>query len=142
MKILVVDDERIVADSTALVFRKFGHNARPVYGADEAISIIHSFDPELVVADVNLAGISGIDLAIRLCSEVPDCKLLLVSGQADTAELLDEARQRGYEFEVLAKPVAPSELVGKAMEIVGENENVREKFARAASGSAREALAS
>jgi len=44
---------------------------------------------------------------------LPKCKILLFSGQAATAALLDDARRRGHEFEVLAKPVHPTDLLAK-----------------------------
>ena len=54
---------------------------------------------------------SGIDLAIRVRTAYPKCMVLLYSGQIHTADLLAQARNEGYEFEVLAKPVHPSEIL-------------------------------
>jgi hypothetical protein len=44
---------------------------------------------------------------------VPGCKILLFSGQAATADLLETARAQGHEFEILAKPVHPQDLLAK-----------------------------
>ena len=44
---------------------------------------------------------------------LPDCKVLLFSGQAETCDLLKEARIRGYDFEILAKPVHPADLLAR-----------------------------
>jgi hypothetical protein len=54
---------------------------------------------------------NGIDLAIQLKAEYPDCRLSLFSGQALTGDLLELARQNGHSFEILAKPVAPGEFL-------------------------------
>jgi FixJ family two-component response regulator len=51
---------------------------------------------------------SGIELAIKLKEACPKCKVLLFSGQADTADLLYDSRQQGHDFKLLAKPVHPS----------------------------------
>ncbi len=82
--------------------------------------MIKEFQPDLLLSDVKMAAMNGIDLAIRMCSEMPNCKLLLMSGQAETADLLDEARERGYRFEIVAKPMSPAELLEKAEEMVRE----------------------
>jgi hypothetical protein len=44
---------------------------------------------------------------------LPKCKILLFSGQAATADLLDRARSQGHEFEILAKPVHPQDLLAR-----------------------------
>jgi hypothetical protein len=44
---------------------------------------------------------------------LPSCKILLFSGQAATADLLEKARMEGHEFEILAKPVHPTDLLAK-----------------------------
>lgn len=125
MRVLVVDDEKAVADSTILVFRQFGYEAEAVYSAEEALAAVQHLHPDLLVADVMMSGMNGIELAIRLCDEMPHCKTLLFSGQADTANLLEEARQRGFEFEILAKPVLPAELIDKAVQLAGEGRQRR-----------------
>ena len=51
---------------------------------------------------------NGIEAAIHIRGFLPACKVLLFSGQAATADLLENARARGHEFEILAKPVHPA----------------------------------
>ena len=63
-----------------------------------------------------LPGMSGIEVAIRVREFLPTCKILLFSGQASTADLLEDARVRGYEFQILAKPVHPQDLLAKLRE--------------------------
>jgi CheY-like chemotaxis protein len=118
MKVLVVDDEKAVADSTALVFRRFGHTAKASYSGEEALQAVKEFQPDLLLTDVKMTGMTGIDLAIQTCSQTPNCKVLLISGQAETSDLLEQARQHGHEFEILAKPVSPTELLDKAVGMV------------------------
>ena len=54
-----------------------------------------------------------IDAAINIRKFLPSCKILLFSGQAATADLLENARARGHQFEILAKPVHPQDLLAK-----------------------------
>jgi DNA-binding NtrC family response regulator len=114
MKVLIVDDERVVADSLALIFQRHGHEARAAYNAEEAVAVLKLLSPDLLLTDVKMAKMNGIELAIIVCAEMPTCKVLLMSGEADTSNLLEEAKERGFAFEILAKPFSPPELIAKA----------------------------
>jgi CheY-like chemotaxis protein len=116
-RVLVVDDERIVAGTTAAIFANACFSSRAVYSAEEALELIPQWVPHLAVIDVKLPGMSGIDLAIRLRAEYPACKLSLFSGYVDTADLLDSAEHAGHSFDVLAKPVQPTELLELAADL-------------------------
>ena len=74
--------------------------------------------PDLIISDVIFTDepISGIDVAIKVREILPACKILLFSGQAATANLLETARAQGHDFEILAKPVHPQELLAKLRE--------------------------
>jgi hypothetical protein len=50
---------------------------------------------------------------------MPSCLVLLFSGQAATADMLREANDRGFEFELLAKPVHPVQLLERVRELIG-----------------------
>jgi CheY-like chemotaxis protein len=69
--------------------------------------------PELIISDVIMPDMNGIEAAIRIRQILPTCKILLFSGQAATADLLEKARAQGHEFEILAKPVHPADLLAK-----------------------------
>jgi DNA-binding NtrC family response regulator len=73
-----------------------------------------NWTPQLTVVDVDLPGMNGIDLAILLKAECPDCRILLFSGQPSTADLLVTAASDGHVFEFLEKPVHPVELLSIA----------------------------
>jgi CheY-like chemotaxis protein len=111
-RVLIVDDETIIADTAALIFAKKGFASRAVYSAEQALELMPSWTPHLAVVDIKLPGMSGIDLAIRMKAEYPDCKLVLFSGFIDATQLLRDAEADGHQFKVLAKPVAPLELLG------------------------------
>jgi len=100
-RVLFVDDERVIADTLAIIFRNQGYVTRAVYSAEQALELMSDWLPDLAIIDVLLPGMNGIDLAIQLKAEYPDCRLSLFSGQALTGDLLELARQNGHSFEIL-----------------------------------------
>jgi CheY-like chemotaxis protein len=112
-RVLVADDERVIADTLAVILNQSGFNARAVYSGEKALELALVFKPEMIVSDVIMAELNGIDTVIQIRKLFPKIKILLFSGQAATANLLDAARAQGYEFEILAKPVHPQDLLAK-----------------------------
>jgi len=110
-KVLVADDERVIADTLAMILNQSGFEARAVYSGEKALELASTFVPDMLISDVIMADLNGIDAAIRIRELLPGIKILLFSGQAATADLLEKARAQGYEFEILAKPVHPQDLL-------------------------------
>lgn len=116
--ILVVDDEPVLADTLAVIFRRAGYEARSVYSCEAALPLIEELQPLFIVTDVVMPGMNGITLATIIRDKYPSCGVLLFSGNADTVNLLELARQDGHSFEVLAKPVSPSVMLAKVASMV------------------------
>jgi len=114
-KVLVVDDEHVIADTLAIILNQNGFDAQPIYTGEDAINQARRLRPNLLISDVIFKNeaITGIDVAIQVRKSLPGCKILLFSGQAATADLLEEARACGHEFDLLAKPVHPQDLLSK-----------------------------
>ena len=85
----------------------------PFHDAKTAIAARSKFIPDLLISDVVMPGMTGVDLAIHFRKAQPSCRILLFSGQAATADFLDEARSRGHEFEILQKPLHPVDLLAR-----------------------------
>ena len=112
-KVLIADDERVIADTLVMILNQSGFEARAVYSGEKAVELATAFKPDMMISDVIMADLNGIDAAIRIRALLPGVKILLFSGQAATADLLEKARAEGYEFEILAKPVHPQDLLSK-----------------------------
>ncbi len=110
-RILIVDDERNIADTLAMVFQIKGHESMAVYNAESAVEAIETFEPDVVLSDVIMGKMTGVDLAIYLSRARPECKVILFSGQTATANLLSEANRKGHDFRLLAKPIHPEQLL-------------------------------
>jgi DNA-binding NtrC family response regulator len=112
--VFVVDDEELIATTLAMILAQSGFSATAFVGACQALEAAASGPvPDLLITDVIMPGMSGIELAVQFRGEYPQCKILLFSGQSAAAEMLATARLCGNEFEVLAKPVHPSDLLAK-----------------------------
>ena len=112
-KVLVVDDENVIADTLAIILNQSGFDARAAYSGEKAVELASSFVPDLLITDVFMADLNGIEAAIMIRKILPNVRVLLFSGQAATADLLDRAREQGHQFEILAKPVHPQDLLDK-----------------------------
>src|SRR5512146_2145526 len=112
-KVLVVDDERVIADTLAIILNQHGFDASAVYTGTGAVERAKTIRPDLIISDVIMPDMNGIEAAINIRGFLPGCKILLFSGQAATANLLENARAQGHEFEILAKPVHPQGLWAK-----------------------------
>jgi len=112
-RVLVADDERVIADTLSMILNQSGFEARAAYSGEKALELAAAFAPDMLISDVIMADLNGIDAAIRIRALLPGIKILLFSGQAATADLLEKARAQGYEFEILAKPVHPQDLLNK-----------------------------
>jgi DNA-binding NtrC family response regulator len=75
----------------------------------------------LLLTDVVMPGMNGIELALAVSEKFPECKVLLFSGQTATAELLDRARKQGGDFPLLSKPIHPEDLLKKVAEILNSS---------------------
>lgn len=112
-RVLVADDEQVIANTLAIILNQAGFDARAVYSGEKAVEAIDEFQPDMLISDVIMTGMTGIEAAIITRRKLPKCKILLFSGQASTADLLEKARAQGHEFEILAKPVHPTDLLAK-----------------------------
>ena len=120
-RILVVDDEPGLARTLVAIFQLSGYTASAVYSAEEALTSIAACRPSLVVSDVIMPGMDGIAMTKIIRKSYPDCPVLLFSGNADTQDLLEAARQEGHAFEVLAKPVPPPQMLAKVASLLNQN---------------------
>jgi CheY-like chemotaxis protein len=111
LRVLVVDDEKIIADTLVQILNLSGFVSSAAYSGEQAVEVARTTRPNVVISDVIMPGMSGIEIAIRIRQSLPDCKVILISGQAAAANLLDKANAAGYFFEIIAKPVHPSVLL-------------------------------
>ena len=111
LRVLIVDDERIIADTLALILSQRGFAATAVYSGEKAVETASVLRPDILITDVVMEGMTGIEAAIRISETVPSCRILLFSGNAATEDLVYDAEAEGHSFEMLAKPIHPQVLI-------------------------------
>jgi DNA-binding response OmpR family regulator len=120
-RILIVEDERVVADTLGQILSASGYGVRIAYSAEEALSAISDWAPDIALLDVMLPNMNGIDLAVALQKPIPGCQILLFSGQPSVEGLLQKALHEGHSFEILAKPIHPSVILDKIARLLSAN---------------------
>jgi CheY-like chemotaxis protein len=110
-RILVADDERIIADTLAAILSQNGYESIPVYGGRLAVEKARRWRPDLFLSDVSMPELDGIQAAIEICAMFPGCRVLLFSGEPSSKLLVREAGAKGHRFEFLEKPIPPVDLL-------------------------------
>lgn len=112
-KVLIADDERVIADTLAIILQREGFDVTVAYSGRQALERAQSFQPEILISDVILGEdpVSGIEVALRVRHLFPACRVVLFSGQPEADDLLRSAQALGHNFEVLAKPAHPRDLL-------------------------------
>jgi DNA-binding response OmpR family regulator len=117
--VLVVDDEKRIADTLVAILESKGYESRAAYDGATALETCQERIPDLLISDVVMPGMSGIELGIAVKREYSTCRVLLFSGQAATAQMLEDAEGQGHRFDLLAKPVHPSVLLERVKQLIG-----------------------
>ena len=112
MKILIADDETMIANTLGLILRENGYECQVAYSGRSALLQSLEFQPALLISDVIMPDMNGVEVAIQVKQQLPACEVLLLSGQAAAVDLLRQARAAGHDFEILSKPIHPDQLLG------------------------------
>ena len=110
-RIFVVDDETTIANTLALILQSFNYDAVAFTDPLDALYAAEVNCPDLLLTDVMMRQLNGVDLGVQFKTIHPQCRVLLFSGNAKTSEIVENAALKGHSFELLAKPVHPKDLV-------------------------------
>jgi DNA-binding response OmpR family regulator len=110
-RILVVDDEELIAHSLRDILSRAGFDTVCALSGAEAIELAEQICPDIVISDVIMPDLDGVQTAIRIRRSCPNARILLFSGQSATSDLLQRARAEGHDFDLLPKPIHPARLL-------------------------------
>ena len=74
-KVIVADDEQVIANSLGLILSMSGFDARAAYSGLMAIEMARNFQPDILVTDVVMPGMTGIEAASRMRELLPSCRV-------------------------------------------------------------------
>ena len=126
VRILVVDDHEGVAATAAAILGEEGYDTATASGGEEAVAIAAGFRPQVLLADIRMPGMDGIDAATRIAMQWPQCQVLFLSGTASIRDVESLAPpQLIYSF--VKKPIRPADLLA----VVANMAAVAEHFGNA-----------
>jgi CheY-like chemotaxis protein len=130
--VLIVDDEPLVADTLCAILSHAGYVTKAVYDGSTALKLATTFAPELLITDVAMPQMNGVELAVAMVSLRPNCKVLLFSGHATSVDLVG-AYDAGHDFPLLSKPIHPTEMIRQVAQRIKAPEPKRTERSRIAS---------
>ena len=111
-RVLLIDDEESVADTLAAILSECGYEVRVEYSGAAGVERACTFRPDIVISDVIMPSINGVDAAIDIQRQLPNCRILLLSAAPDYARNVLKSRSHPG-FEVIAKPINPRWLLSR-----------------------------
>lgn len=123
-RILVVDDEKHIAELISLYLTKEGYETREVYDGRKAMEEFYSFKPELVMLDIMLPGMDGYQVCttIRKNSDVP---IIMLTARSDTFDKVLGLEMGADDY--IVKPFEPKEMVARVKAVLRRYEKSDEK---------------
>jgi CheY-like chemotaxis protein len=109
-RILVVDDEQIIALALAAILEKNGYDVEKAFSGDEAVAKAADFNPDLLLSDVSMGTMTGIEAATQITAKLPRCRVLFLSGHASKADIAEAAPKRMV-YSFASKPLHPADLL-------------------------------
>ncbi len=110
-RVLIADDERLIADTLGAIFRSQGYEPLSVYNGTAAILAAQDLHPEVAILDYEMPGANGVEVAARLLESVPTCRVYVLSAYVGTSLPDDGKRVDGIAY--IRKPIAPEDLIAR-----------------------------
>jgi signal transduction histidine kinase/DNA-binding response OmpR family regulator len=98
VRVLVVDDEPSVADVCREFLSGEGYDVTVAASGEEALRVIPTLQPDVILTDINLPGVSGLEVMRQARSADPDACIIVVTGYASTPSAIDALRQGAYDY--------------------------------------------
>ena len=103
-KVLVADDQEVIANTLVVILKQAGFEARAVYSGEMAVETAQSFQPDVLISDVFMTGITGIEAAIQVRLMLPGTACL---------RAVPDGRLSSRRVRFFRKPIDPSDLLGR-----------------------------
>ena len=114
-RVLVVEDERDLARMVAAYLERAGHVVHVTHDGREAVARARSLDPDVIVLDLGLPGLDGVEVC-RQVRTFSDCYVLMLTARADEVDLLVGLSVGADDY--LVKPLSPRQLVARVQVVL------------------------
>lgn len=125
MKIVAIDDQQLVLLSLEKHLSSLGYEIKSAQNGEEGLKLIDSFEPDLLIVDINMDGMSGLDIVKQLRSEDKKLCIMIMSGNTDEDTIVD-----GFDLGIddyMKKPVQLSEISVRVRRLIGVPDNFESK---------------
>ena len=109
LRVLLVDDEELFRETLAKLLRRRGLEVATASDGEAALAVVQEQAPEVVVLDLRMPGMDGIETLRRIKRHRPDTRVVMLTGHGSVDAGVDALRAAAYDF--LLKPVGPDQLV-------------------------------
>jgi DNA-binding response OmpR family regulator len=124
-KILVVDDEPAVRESLDEILRLEGYHVVSVQNGDLAVKTLQSESFDLILLDLKMPGMNGIDV-MRLATKIaPDTKIILLTGHGSLESAIEALRHSAHDY--LIKPIPTHELLASVGRAIAQRTELQKK---------------
>ena len=118
-RVAVIDDEPIIADTLTEILTLHGYEARAHYNGESALASVREFCPQVLLSDVRMERLDGIETALRIRETQPRCRIILFTASPVRGEIYKRICDLGFEF--LERPLHPREIVA-LLQMEGEGD--------------------
>lgn len=119
LKVLIVDDDHLVADTLSMIFERSGFAAEACYSADEGLISARRFLPDLLLCDICMPGRDGLSLVQDISQEMPSCRILVFTGSYAKIPYVKACTDRlAQPIGLVTKPCPPDDLIRRATQIL------------------------
>lgn len=125
MKIVAIDDQQLVLLSLEKHLSSLGYEIKTAQNGEEGLKLIDVFEPDLLIVDINMDGMSGLDIVKQLRSEGKKLSIMIMSGNTDEDTIVD-----GFDLGIddyMKKPVQLSEISVRVRRLIGVPDNFESK---------------
>jgi len=107
--VLVIDDDKVLADTLAEILRKHGFKPVALYSGEEALELAERFCPDIVLSDIRMSQLDGVETARRIRALHPECRIILFTAQTVSPVMKQTIHRLKFEF--LQRPLRPEDIL-------------------------------
>src|SRR5215475_3267944 len=130
-RVLIIDDERPVLMTLQALLKRHGYHVDTAGTASQGVKLLKSNSPSLVLLDLQLPDVHGLEMLDRIKTELPDVQVIILTAHDSLNNAIESIKRGAFHF--ISKPYAPEELlslVANALEkqfLLRETKELREK---------------